>query len=103
MGGATVAIPILAVEELNDVALGGLLVAASLGPAVLAAPLVGAMLDRARHPRAMVAAAGTVAAVGLAVGALLGILPTTLVALGLIGAGAAGPFFMGGLDRKSVV
>jgi MFS family permease len=98
MSGATVAIPILAVEELNDVALGGLLVAASLGPAVLAAPLVGAMLDRARHPRALVAAAGAVAAAGLTVGALLGILPTAIVALGLVAAGAAGPFFMGGLS-----
>ena len=98
MGGATVAIPILAVEELNDVALGGLLVAASLAPSVLAAPLVGAMLDRARHPRAMVATAGALAAAGLAVGAFLGILPTPLVALGLIAAGAAMPFFAGGLS-----
>lgn len=98
MGGAIVAIPILAVEELGDVALGGLLVAASLGPAVLAAPLVGAMLDRSRHPRVLVAAAGAVAALGLGIGALLGILPTPLVALGLIAAGAAGPFFMGGLS-----
>jgi hypothetical protein len=98
LGGATVAIPILAVEELGDVALGGLLVAASLGPAVLAAPLVGAMLDRTRHPRRLVASAGAVAALGLATGALLGILPTPLVALGLIAAGSAGPFFMGGLS-----
>jgi hypothetical protein len=98
LGGATVAIPILAVEELGDVALGGLLVAASLGPAVLAAPLVGAMLDRTRHPRRLVASAGAVAALGLAIGALLGILPTPLVALGLIAAGSAGPFFMGGLS-----
>ena len=98
IGGATVAIPILAVEELNNVALGGLLVAASLGPAVLAAPVVGAMLDRARHPRAMVASAGAIAAAGLMVGAFLGILPTPLVALGLIAAGAAMPFFAGGLS-----
>lgn len=98
LGGASVAIPILAVEELNDVALGGLLVAASLGPAIVAAPLVGAMLDRTRHPRALVAAAGAVAAGGLGIGALLGILPTWLVAVGLIAAGAAGPFFMGGLS-----
>lgn len=98
MGGATVAIPILAVEELNDVALGGLLVAASFAPAVVAAPLVGAMLDRTRHPRMMVALAGVVAALGLGGGALLGSLPTALVALALSAAGAAGPFFMGGLS-----
>jgi hypothetical protein len=98
MGGATVAIPILAVEELNDVALGGLLVAASLAPAVVAAPLVGAVLDRTRRPRVTMALAGAVAALGLTGGALLGILPTALVALALCAAGAAGPFFMGGLS-----
>jgi MFS family permease len=98
MGGATVAIPILAVEELNDVALGGLLVAASLAPAVVAAPLVGAVLDRTRQPRTMMALAGAVAALGLTGGAMLGILPTALVALALSAAGAAGPFFMGGLS-----
>ncbi|MFC0682680.1 MFS transporter [Lysobacter korlensis] len=98
LSGATVAIPILAIEELADVALGGILVAASLGPAVIAAPVVGAMLDRTRRPRALIAGAGAIAAVGLGIGALLGILPTPLVALGLIAAGAAGPFFMGGLS-----
>jgi len=98
MGGATVAIPILAVEELNDIALGGLLVAAALAPAVVAAPLVGAVLDRTRRPRGMMALAGAVAAVGLGGGALLGILPTVIVALALCAAGAAGPFFMGGLS-----
>jgi Major Facilitator Superfamily len=97
-GGATVAIPILAVEELDDVALGGLLVAASLGPAVIAAPVVGALLDRTRHPRTMVALAGALAAAGLALGALLGVAPTALVAVGLLAAGAASPFFMGGLS-----
>ena len=97
-GGATVAIPILAVEELNDVALGGLLVAASLGPAVIAAPVVGALLDRTRRPRTLVAGAGAIAAIGLGAGSLLGVLPALVVALGLIAAGAAAPFFMGGLS-----
>jgi hypothetical protein len=46
----------------------------------------------------MVAAAGTVTAIGLAVGAMLGIRPIPIVALGLIAAGAAGPFYMGGLS-----
>jgi hypothetical protein len=98
MGGATVAIPIVAVEELSDVGLGGVLVAASLGPAVIAAPLVGALLDRTDSPRALVAASGAVAAIGLGVGALLGMVPTPFVAIALIAAGAAGPFFMGGLS-----
>jgi hypothetical protein len=98
LGGATVAIPILSVEVLNDVTLGGLLVAASLAPAVVAAPLVGAVLDRTRHPRTMVAAAGAVSSLGFGGAALLGILPTALVVLGLIAAGAVGPFFLGGLS-----
>ncbi|WP_227497352.1 MFS transporter [Planctomonas psychrotolerans] len=97
-GGAAVAIPILSVEVLNDVALGGLLVAASLAPAVVAAPLVGAALDRTRHPRSLIAAAGAISALGFAGAALLGILPTAVVAVGLIAAGAAGPFFLGGLS-----
>jgi len=50
VGGITVAIPVLAVEQLGDVAIGGLLVAAALGPSILAAPVVGAVLDRTRRP-----------------------------------------------------
>ena len=42
MGDIIVAIPVLAVEQLGDVALGGLLAAAALGPSIVAAPIVGA-------------------------------------------------------------
>lgn len=44
--GSAVALPILAVQQIHDVAMGGALVAASLGPSVIAAPLAGATLDR---------------------------------------------------------
>ncbi|MDQ0616299.1 hypothetical protein [Arthrobacter globiformis] len=69
MAGSAVAIPILAVQQMNDVGIGGALVAVSLGPSVFAAPLVGAALDRARRPALLVAASG-----------------------------AASPFYMGGLS-----
>lgn len=96
--GSTVALPILAVQRLDDVALGGALVAASLAPAVVVAPLAGAALDRARNPRLLVLAAALVTVVGFAAGALLGVLPVWLIFALLVVAGAAAPFFFGGLS-----
>lgn len=98
VGGTTVALPILAVEALNDIAIGGLLAAACLAPSILAAPFVGAWLDRTRHPRALVALAGLVTALGTLVAALLGEIPTAVVAIAVVAAGATTPFFMGGLS-----
>lgn len=98
VGGTTVALPILAVEALNDVAIGGLLSAACLAPSILAAPFVGAILDRTRHPRVLIALAGLVTALGTLVAAFLGVIPTPLVALAVIAAGTTTPFFMGGLS-----
>lgn len=96
--GASVAIPILAVEEFNDLALGGGLVAASLAPAVIAAPLAGAVLDRSLHPKRWVLGAAVATVVGFAAAALLGTLPIPLIVVLLIAAGAAAPFYMGGLS-----
>jgi MFS family permease len=98
VGGITVAIPVLAVEQLGDVALGGLLVAAALGPSIVAAPIVGAMLDRTRRPGALVAGAGLVVAAAFTVAAFLGDIPAWVVALALVVAGIATPFVMGGLS-----
>lgn len=98
VGGTTVALPILAVEALNDVALGGLLAAACLAPSIVAAPFVGAVLDRSRHPRALMALAGLVTALGTLVAAFLGEIPTVLIALAVVAAGTTTPFFMGGLS-----
>jgi MFS family permease len=96
--GAAVALPLLAVERLGDVAVGGLLVAASLGPSVLAAPLVGAALDRARRPALLVAAAGMITAAAFAVAGFLGQIPVAVVLVVLAAAGAVAPFYMGGLS-----
>lgn len=98
VGGLTVALPILAVEELGDVALGGALAAACLAPSIVAAPIVGAMLDRTRHPRMLIALAGVITALGTLVAALLGVVPLAVVAIAVIIAGSVTPFFMGGLS-----
>lgn len=96
--GAIVAIPILAVQELDDIAAGGALVAASLAPAIVAAPLVGAALDRARRPRVLVFAGALVTVVGFSSAALIGILPLALIAVLLVVAGIGAPFLFGGLS-----
>lgn len=98
VGGLTVALPILAVEELGDVAVGGALAAAALAPSIVAAPIVGAMLDRTRHPRMLIALAGVITALGTLVAAVLGIVPVAVVAVAVMVAGAVTPFFMGGLS-----
>lgn len=98
IGGITVAIPVLAVEQLGDVALGGLLAAAALGPSIVAAPIAGAMLDRTRRPGVLMAGAGLVTAAAFTVAAYLGVVPVWVVALALVVAGTAVPFVMGGLS-----
>ncbi|MEO5921853.1 MAG: MFS transporter, partial [Pseudolysinimonas sp.] len=96
--GSVVAIPILAVQELDDIAVGGALVAASLAPAIIAAPLVGAALDRARHPGWLVFAGAGATVAGYSATALLGIVPLPVIALLLVAAGAGAPFLLGGLS-----
>jgi MFS family permease len=97
-GGSIVAIPILAVERFGDVALGGALVAASLAPSILAAPLVGVALDRTSRPRLLIAGAGVVTAAAFVTAAFLSTIPLALVFGALIVAGTVTPFFMGGLS-----
>jgi len=96
--GSSAAIPVLALQEVHSVAVGGGLVAASLAPSILAAPVAGALLDRSRHPTRLMILSGVVTAVAFALTALLGIVPTPLVALVLVAAGAVTPFFMGGMS-----
>ena len=96
--GAAVALPILAVEQLGDVAAGGLLVAASLGPSVLAAPLVGVVLDRTSRPAIFMAISGLLTAGALAVNAFIGLIPLAVALAALVVAGAVSPFYMGGLS-----
>jgi MFS family permease len=97
-GGSIVAIPILAVERFGDVALGGALVAASLAPSILAAPLVGVALDRTSRPRLLIAGAGVITAAAFVTAAFLSTIPLALVFGALIVAGTVTPFFMGGLS-----
>ena len=62
--GGVVVFPILALRELDDLAAGAVLVAAALAPTVVFSPLVGAVLDSARHPRLYLFGAGVVSAGG---------------------------------------
>ena len=96
--GGTVVFPILAIRDLHDVGVGALLVAASLAPSVVIAPLAGALLDSTRRPRLLFVVAGLVSAVGYATGALLGIVPLAVVVIALLAAGCATPFVMGGMS-----
>lgn len=96
--GTSAAIPILAVQRLDDVAIGGLLVGASLAPSIVVAPLVGVALDRAPHPRLLIVAAGAITALAFAVAAFLGPVPAGVVAIALAVSGAASPFYFGGLS-----
>jgi MFS family permease len=96
--GSAVALPILAATEYDDITLGALLSAASLAPSVLAAPVVGAALDRSRRPRTLVLAAAVVTAIGYGLAAAIGPVPIPLVFAALILAGCATPFVFGGLS-----
>ncbi|WP_425545740.1 hypothetical protein, partial [Agrococcus citreus] len=55
--GAQIAIPILVVSITGDIALGAALAALALVPSIIAAPLVGAILDRVHRPRPLMMAA----------------------------------------------
>jgi hypothetical protein len=89
---------VLAVQQLDDVGIGGALVAASLAPAVVVAPLAGVALDRARSPRLWVAGAAAATVIGFAASALLGVLPLGVIVALLVLAGCAAPIFFGGLS-----
>ncbi|MGR0319486.1 MFS transporter [Agromyces sp. ZXT2-3] len=98
VGGITIAIPVLAVEQGVGVAVGGLLASAALGPSIVAAPIAGAMLDRSRRPGALVAGASLVIAAAYAFAAFLGPVPAWAVAIALVVAGIVTPFVFGGLS-----
>jgi hypothetical protein len=96
--GTIVALPVLAVERLDDVAVGGLLTALALFPSIVAAPLVGTVLDRLRRPRRLLIAAAVATASAYALAAFLGDVPTVLIAVVLLIAGLGGPVFTGGMS-----
>ncbi|PPG36174.1 hypothetical protein C5E10_01245 [Pseudoclavibacter sp. RFBG4] len=96
--GAVVALPLLAVEQLGDVAVGGFLVAVALFPSVIAAPLVGALLDRMRRPKLLLIIGGTITAAAYLFASQLGTLPIGVIAAILAVAGFVTPAYMGGLS-----
>ncbi|WAC67201.1 hypothetical protein OVA14_05515 [Agrococcus sp. SL85] len=96
--GTQIAIPILVVDRTGDIGLGALLVALALIPSIVAAPLVGAVLDRARRPRRLLMAAAAASALAYAVAAGLDPLPVWAVAAALVVSGLLTPFGFGGLS-----
>lgn len=96
--GVGVALVLLAARELHSVALGGALLACLMAPSVLAAPVVGAVLDAARSPRLVMLVAGMVLAGGLIVTASASTVPLAAVVVALLVAGCAFPVFIGGLS-----
>lgn len=97
-GGTQIALPILAVQTTGSVALGATLVALALLPSIVAAPLVGALLDRSRNPRLLMMAAALGTAAAYATASALGPLPTWVVAVVLATSGLLVPFGFGGLS-----
>ncbi|WP_375390192.1 MFS transporter, partial [uncultured Amnibacterium sp.] len=96
--GVGVALVLLASRDLGGVALGGVLLACLMAPSVVAAPLVGAILDSAPSPRLVMLAGGVLLAAGLLVAAAAEAVPLPLVVLALLVAGCALPIFVGGLS-----
>ncbi|MEU8129906.1 MFS transporter [Micromonospora sp. NPDC049049] len=99
--GARVALVIFALDRTGSAAVGGMLVATLLLPHVVAAPLVGGLVDRSRRPAAVLAAAIAVFASALAATvALLGHAPLWQTYLVLAIAGCCGPAVTGGLTSQ---
>ncbi|HEY6745216.1 MAG TPA: MFS transporter, partial [Mycobacteriales bacterium] len=99
--GARVALALLALDRLGSAALGGLLIAALLVPHVLAAPVVGLLVDRSARPARLLGAAAAVFGGALVVAGLaVGRLPTGLVLAALLAGGCCGPALTGGLSSR---
>ncbi|MEW2429308.1 MFS transporter [Micromonospora sp. NPDC047644] len=99
--GARVALVIFALDRTGSAATGAMLVATLLLPHVVAAPLVGGLVDRSRRPAAVLAAAIAVFAGALAAPvALLGHAPLWQTYLVLAIAGGCGPAVTGGLTSQ---
>ncbi len=99
--GARVALVFLAVEKGSGAGEGGLLTAAFLVPHVIAAPMLGNLIDRAKAPMQVVALGIMLAALSLIAAALLiGHAPAALVAAILFAGGCGGPAITGGLSSQ---
>lgn len=99
--GARVALALLALERTGSAGLGGALVAVLLVPHVLAAPVVGLLVDRSRRPGLLLGAAAAGFGVALLVAAAgLGRLPAAVVLAALLVGGCCGPALTGGLSSR---
>jgi MFS family permease len=96
--GVGVALVLVAATQLHSVALGGVLLACLMAPSVLAAPVVGAVLDAATSPRLVMLLGGVLLAAGVLVASAAAALPVWVVVLALLAAGCAMPVFVGGLS-----
>jgi hypothetical protein len=99
--GARVALVVLALDRTGSAAVGGTLVATLLVPHIVAAPLVGTLVDWSRRPAAVLGGAIAVFAGGLAATvALLGHAPLWSTYLVLAVAGCCGPAVSGGMTSR---
>jgi hypothetical protein len=99
--GARVSLVLLALDRAGSAAIGGTIVAALLAPHVVAAPLVGVLVDRARQPRWVLAAAMLIFAGSLfSAAALIGRAPLWLIYVLLLLGGCCGPALTGGLTSQ---
>jgi MFS family permease len=99
--GARVGLALLALERTGSAGLGGMLVAVLLVPHVLAAPVVGLLVDRSRRPGVLLGAAAIGFGAALLTAALaLGRLPAPVVLAVLLAGGCCGPALTGGLSSR---
>jgi MFS family permease len=99
--GARVALILLALDRFHHGGTAGLLVACLMIPHIVAAPLVGALTDRARRPFLAIGATVLGFATALAVTAItLGREPLGVSLLVLLLGGSCGPAITGGLSSQ---
>lgn len=99
--GARVVLTFLSLQRVGSGALGGVLVAVLLVPHVLAAPVVGMLVDRSARPAVLLAGAAAVFGAALAfTAASLGQVPIVAVVAVLLLGGCCGPALTGALSSQ---
>lgn len=98
--GARVVVVLKAIDQGNAI-LGGVFVAALMLPHVVAAPIVGNLVDQSRHPFRLIAAAALLFAAGLVTSAYsIARLPPIVSVAALIATGSLGPALSGALSSQ---
>lgn len=98
--GLKLALILAAADSPGGLRLGGLLVAAFLIPAVIAAPFVGRLADQSQHPTRLYSTAFAFNGIAIAMAGLMitwGVHPALILALAALG-GTVGPLLQGGLS-----